>query len=73
MRKIQFNLHTLMGKNKIKSINELSKRTGISRPTLTKIYDNETTRVEFDTLQKLCDFFDCDLEELMYLETSEEE
>ncbi len=68
MRKVQFHLHVLMGQNKIKSINELSKKTGISRPTLTKLYDNNTTRVDFDTIQTLCDFFDCKLSDLMTME-----
>lgn len=57
-----------MGEHKIRSISQLSKETGLSRPTLTKIYDNETNRIEFETIEKLCTFFDCEIDDLMVLE-----
>jgi putative transcriptional regulator len=66
--KVKFRLHVLMGEHKIRSISQLSKETGLSRPTLTKIYENETFRVEFETIEKLCDFFNCDISELMYID-----
>lgn len=68
MGKVKFRLHILMGEKKIRSISQLSKETGLSRPTLTKIYENETNRIEFETIEKLCTFFECDLEDLMYIE-----
>lgn len=71
MKKVKFKLHILMGKHKIRSISQLSKETGLSRPTLTKIYDNETFRVEFETIEKLCEYFDCDVVDLMNLEKEE--
>lgn len=68
MPKVKFRLHILMGEHKIKNISQLSRETGLSRPTLTKIYDNETNRIEFETIEKLCTFFDCDIDDLMVLE-----
>lgn len=68
MAKVKFKLHILMGEHKIRSISQLSKETGLSRPTLTKIYDNETNRIEFETIEKLCTFFDCEIDDLMVLE-----
>ena len=68
MAKVKFRLHILMGEHKIRSISQLSKETGLSRPTLTKIYDNETNRIEFETIEKLCTFFDCEIDDLMVLE-----
>lgn len=71
MKRIKFKLHILMGEHKIRSISKLSQDTGISRPTLTKIYNNETFRIEFETVEKLCDYFNCEVSDLMYLEKSE--
>lgn len=71
MMKVKFRLHILMGEHKIRSISQLSKETGLSRPTLTKIYENETFRIEFETIEKLCDYFNCDVSDLMYLDKSE--
>lgn len=69
--KVKFRLHILMGEHKIRSISQLSKETGLSRPTLTKIYENESFRIEFETIEKLCDYFKCDVSDLMYLDKSE--
>jgi putative transcriptional regulator len=68
MKKVKSNLHVLMGKKKIKSINQLANDTGISRPTLTRIYNDEMDRIELLTIQKLCDFFDCLPGDLLVLE-----
>jgi putative transcriptional regulator len=68
MKKVKSNLHVLMGKKKIKSINQLANETGISRPTLTRIYNDEMDRIELLTIQKLCDFFDCLPGDLLVLE-----
>ncbi|WP_447579943.1 helix-turn-helix domain-containing protein [Acinetobacter baumannii] len=64
MGKIKSNLHILMGEKKIRSINQLSKDTGISRPTLTRIYNDQSDRIEFETIYKLCNFFGCSVGEL---------
>lgn len=71
--KVKSNLHVLMGKKKIKSINQLSQLTGITRPTLTRLYNDEGDRIEYLTIQKLCDFFECEPGDLLYLEKEEKE
>jgi putative transcriptional regulator len=73
MREVKSNLHVLMGKKKIKSINQLANETGISRPTLTRIYNDEMDRIELLTIQKLCDFFDCHPGDLLVLEDNTDE
>lgn len=73
MKKVRIKLHELMGKHKIRSINQLSKDTGISRPTLTRLYDEETKQLDFMTVGILCDFFDCELGDLLELEETKEE
>lgn len=62
-----------MGERKIKSINQLSNETGITRKTLTRIYNDESNQLDFGTIAKLCDFFDCDLSDLLYLDKDEGE
>lgn len=68
MKKVKSNLHVLMGKKKIKSINQLANETGLSRPTLTRIYNDDMDRIELLTIQKLCDFFECEPGDLLVLE-----
>ncbi|OZB90079.1 helix-turn-helix transcriptional regulator [Paenibacillus sp. XY044] len=62
---IQPKLHILMGQNKIKSIRQLSEKTGISRAALTKLYDGEGKGIEYATLNTLCTFFNCQPGELL--------
>lgn len=71
MKKVKSNLHVLMGKKKIRSINQLAIETGISRPTLTRIYNDQSDRIEFGTIAKLCEFFECTPGELLVLEDEE--
>jgi putative transcriptional regulator len=68
LRKLKTRLHILMGEKKIRSINQLSKETGITRQTLTRIYNEESNQLDFATIEKLCLFFDCEPGDLLYLE-----
>ena len=68
MKRVRIKLHELMGKHKIRSINQLSNDTGISRPTLTRLYDEKTKQLDFVTIGALCDHFNCDLGDLLVLE-----
>ena len=65
---IHVKLSEMMGKHKIKSFSELEKLTGITRKTLTKMYDGQGKGVEYDTLNKLCDYFDCNVGDLLTYE-----
>jgi putative transcriptional regulator len=71
MKKVKINLHVLMGQHRIRSINQLSKETGITRQTLTRLYNEESNQLDFATIAKLCDFFKCDIADLLYLEEEE--
>ena len=53
---IKSNLAIIMAEKKIK-ISELSRKTGISRVTLTSLYYNNSGGIQFDTLNNLCNFF----------------
>lgn len=65
---VRSRLHILMGERKIKSINQLHKETGITRKTLTRIYNDEANQLDFHTITTLCKFFDCDIQDLITLE-----
>lgn len=62
---IKSRLHNLMGENKIRSINQLSNDTGISRLTLTNIYNDAGKAIEYETMDKLCRFFNCAVGDLL--------
>lgn len=52
---IRFNLNTLLGQRNLK-ISKVFADTGISRSTLTKIARNESSMVQLDTIDKLCQY-----------------
>jgi len=68
MGKIKSNLHMLMAQRKIRSINQLAKDTELSRPTLTRIYKDESDRIELETMYKLCEYFNCSVGDLFYID-----
>lgn len=61
-----------MGERKIRSINQLANETGITRKTLTRIYNDEANQLDFNTAARLCEFFDCELHDLLYIEEESE-
>lgn len=69
--KVVSKLEDLMWKNRIKSINQLSEETGITRTTLTRLKDNKAQGVQLETLETLCDFFGIELHELLVTEREE--
>lgn len=66
---IKFKLKDLMEKENI-TINKLSKETGISRPSLTAMVNNESRGVQFDTLEKLMDYFDISITDILVEENN---
>lgn len=38
---------------------ELAKNTGITYPTIDRIYKGEANRISFSTLEAICDYLDC--------------
>ncbi|MDT2687110.1 helix-turn-helix transcriptional regulator [Enterococcus gallinarum] len=61
---LYFKLDKIMDKRKL-SINKVSSETKISRPALTAMYNNESRGVQFETLEKLMEYFKVPLEELI--------
>ena len=60
-------LSTLMGQARY-SIQDVHNKTGLARSTVTQLYHDKATRIDFETIEKLCSLFQCDISELLILE-----
>ncbi|OJU18498.1 MAG: Cro/Cl family transcriptional regulator [Clostridiales bacterium 43-6] len=65
--KIKCHLSTLMGKNKL-TIKDVCEKTGLARNTISFLYHEKVKRIDFETLVKLCTFFDCKVEDILEFE-----
>lgn len=57
-------LHDLVRKKKIKGY-ELASATGLSAVTISKIMKGENVNIRLTTVDKLCKYFDCAIEDLL--------
>jgi putative transcriptional regulator len=64
---VKNNLRILMAKEKL-TIRDLHKATGLSEITISKLYHEKSTTIAFETIMKLCNFFNCELGDLLFLE-----
>lgn len=60
---IKCHLSTLMGQKKLK-IADVARLTGLNRNTVTLLYDERAVRVDLDAINKLCELFECAVEDL---------
>lgn len=69
---IQVNLDVMMAKRKM-SLNELSRRMGISLANLSILKNNKCKAVRFSTLSSLCRILECEAGDiLVYMEGDDE-
>lgn len=61
---IKCKLSNILGERKLK-VSDVARATGINRNTLYNMYKEETVRLEIDVLDKLCEFFNCNIEDLL--------
>lgn len=66
-------LAVTMAEKGIRSVSELhrmiqSQGLTMSRRTLDKFYNNDSNRIDYDTLGTLCKVLECDIGDLLYLE-----
>ena len=54
---IRSTLSSMMGKYRY-IIQYVHEQTGIARNTISNLYNDKATRIDFDTLDRLCSFFD---------------
>lgn len=60
---IKCHLSKLMGEKKLKA-SEVARITGLHRNTITLLYKETATRVDLETIDKLCKVFSCSIKEL---------
>ena len=58
------NLAVLLAKKKLK-VSDAVRATGISQSTLLRLYHDKTTRIDFETIEKLCDFLEIEVGDLL--------
>ncbi|WP_440453969.1 helix-turn-helix domain-containing protein [Psychrobacter sp. ASPA161_9] len=66
-------LPTLLAERRLK-VADAVRATGISKTTLHKIYNDQSTRIDFDTIDKLCKYLEVEVGDIFeYVEESESE
>lgn len=61
---IHCRLHMLMAERRI-NISELHRETGLSRTLLTLMHKDEVSRIDIASLDRLCEFFNCDVGDIL--------
>jgi putative transcriptional regulator len=61
---IKIKLSNLMGKHKI-NIQDVHEGTGITRNTISNLYHEKVSRLDFSTLDRLCVYFACEVSDLL--------
>ncbi|EGQ9842804.1 helix-turn-helix domain-containing protein [Vibrio cholerae] len=69
---IRCHLARLMGERKMR-ISDVMRETGLSRTTVTLLYKETALKVDLEALDKLCDFFDCEIQDLLQKSPAETE
>ena len=68
-RQLRLNLSAKLGRSV--TMEEVAEATGIARPALNRIELNQTERIDFDTITKLCTFYGVGVGELLELKTED--
>lgn len=64
---VKNNLRVLMAKKGV-NIQDVSNATGLSRKSISKLYNETSIQITFDVIARLCVYFNCDVNDLLYLE-----
>lgn len=60
---IKCHLARFMGERKMK-VMDVARETGLNRNTITLLYKETAKKVDLEAIDKLCEFFDCEVGEL---------
>ncbi|MGQ3170411.1 MAG: helix-turn-helix domain-containing protein [Methylophilus sp.] len=60
---IKCHLSRIMGEKKLK-VADVARAIDVHRNSITLLYDETATRVDLDTLNKLCIYLKCDIQDL---------
>lgn len=69
--KLSCRLSTLMGESRY-SIQDVHEKSKLSRTTISHLYYDNATRIDYKTITKLCCLFKCDINDLFSLENTSE-
>lgn len=61
---IRCHLARLMGERKMR-ISDVIRETGLSRTTVTLLYKETALKVDLDAIDRLCDLFNCEIQDLL--------
>ena len=61
---IKCHLSKILGEHRVKMSDVIS-QTGISRGTITRLYYEQATRIDFEVAEKLCRYLKCGIGELL--------
>lgn len=61
---IKVHLSRIMGEKRLK-ISDVSKLTGLHRNGITRLYNEDTDGIKFDTLEKLCMALGCNVGDII--------
>ncbi|MCW8932213.1 MAG: helix-turn-helix transcriptional regulator [Gammaproteobacteria bacterium] len=60
---IKCNLSIYMGREKMR-VSDVARETGLNRSTITALYKENASRIDFATIEKLCQLFQCQVGDL---------
>lgn len=60
---IKCHLSRLMGERKMKIV-DVARETGLHRNTITLLYNETATRIDLDSIDRLCKLFNCQVSDL---------
>lgn len=66
------NLAVLLAERKLK-VADLVRSTGINKSTLHKLYNDESVRIDFETIDKICMALDIEVGDLLKFKKNEEQ
>jgi len=61
---IRIHLSRLMGERRLK-IADLVRNTGLSRTTVSRLYHEDSERIDLDTLEKLCRYLEVEIADVL--------
>ena len=64
---IKNNLSMYMGRDKLKMV-DVAEKIGVHRNTISLLYKEEAKRMDLETLEKLCDLFNCEVGDMLYIQ-----
>lgn len=57
-------LSTLMGMKRY-TMQDVFQKTGLAKTTVSNLYHDKAVRINYETIDKLCKLFDCELTDLI--------